>query len=235
MGVRDNYSKSKGKSGLGVRERYELKKLIGETNYEVNQDFINSFFTDAKSYLDTYEADYGNLGWSTASSAYEDRNSKWLDLYARSSAIRKYLNSNRDKIDNETYKGYSSALDSFVNGAYSIANSFRDAKDFYSQWYSEESYNLWVEARDRAEQLKSDALNNKELASEGLYEYERVRKLGEWEDYDINKDGEKDWWEYILKGISDSGWSADTSLPNYGTSQVILDNTRYGAGGPSYS
>ena len=159
MGLLDEYYKEREeKFRLGLLEEYALDQQIGDTNYEVNQDFINSFFTDAKSYLDTAESDYGSLGWSTASPAYESRNSKWLDLYARSSAIRKWLDSNKSNFDKETYSNLSTSLDSFVNGAYSVNNIFKSAKDEYAQWETEDAYNAWYEKKKKQEEEFSAVL-----------------------------------------------------------------------------
>lgn len=132
---------------------------IKKESTQVNQDYINSFLTDAKGYLDTAESDYSKIGWGTASSAYDSRNSSWSDLNTRYNTIRMWLGDNSDNLDYETYKSLRNALENFNSGATSVLDTFKGAKDFYAQWDTEDAYNAWKTEEDERQAI----LNSKDL------------------------------------------------------------------------
>jgi hypothetical protein len=46
----------------------------------IDEAFINTFISDANSFLSSAEKDFGALGWGNASSSYEAKRNSWLDL-----------------------------------------------------------------------------------------------------------------------------------------------------------
>ena len=147
------YDDRKKISGADLLREYELDKRLGGKNYDVNEDFINTYISDANSFLKSAEKDYGSIGWGNASSAYESRNATWEDLYSRSTAIRRWIYNNKSRLDKETYKSLSEALDSYKNGVSSTLDAFKSAKDYYGQWATEDAYNTYAAEQ---EWLKSD-------------------------------------------------------------------------------
>ena len=155
MGVMDRYNEKKKKqeeesqnnntAPIGVQERYELNKSLGVTNHEVNEDFINTFISDANNFLSSAEKEYGSIGWSSASSIYDSRLNSWNDLYSRSTSIRRWLDNNKGNIDVDTYNGLMSNLDDIIKSSSSVLDGFKGAKDYYGQWDTEDAYNTWYE------------------------------------------------------------------------------------------
>ena len=111
----------------------------------VDQTYINTFITDANSFLGSAEEDYKNMGWSNASTTYRTKRSTWNDLEVRASHICEWLNRNKGKLDADTYKSLSDALSSFNSNASSMLDSFKSASEFYSQFDTEDAYNSWNE------------------------------------------------------------------------------------------
>ena len=143
-------------SSSGGLDRYYKRQYYNSLDISnVNEDFINSFITDAKRYLDTAESDFGSLGWSTASSAYDNRNNAWSDLNTRYDTIKAWLYKNESNFDRESYKSFSDALDSYGSGAKSVVDTFKSAKDFYSQFDTEDAYNEWYKAEEEKKALMS--------------------------------------------------------------------------------
>ena len=162
MGVMDRYNEKKKKeqntsnsafASGGVMQRYNLYKTIGNVDYDVNEDFINTFITDANSFLESAEKDYGSVGWGNASSSYDSRYNSWKDIYSRSVAIRRWIDNNRRNLDEDTYNSLSEALTSYNSGVSSTLDAFKNAKDYFGQWETEDAYNTYAAEQ---EWLKSD-------------------------------------------------------------------------------
>ena len=152
MGVLERYNEKKRQGSLesqssksGVLQRYELAKKYGK--FDVTQDNINAFINDANSFLSSAEEDYGGLGWGNASDVYSARSSKSSELGYKSSAIRRWLDSQKDGLDEETYKSLTSTLDGIDSGVSTITNTFKSAVDYFSKFKSEDEYNEAVKKR----------------------------------------------------------------------------------------
>ena len=110
---------------------------------KVTQEYINSFITDANSFLSSAEKEYGELTWGSASDAFSSRLATSTQLRRRASAIGTWLERNKNNINEEAYKSLYDAVKSFESDATSIADGFREKRDFYSQFGSEDEYNEW--------------------------------------------------------------------------------------------
>lgn len=111
----------------------------------VDETYINTFITDANGFLGSAEKDYKGMGWSNASSTYRTKRSTWNDLEVRASHISEWLNRNKSKIEEDTYKSLSEVLSSFNSNASSMLDGFKSASEFYSQFKTEDEYNEWNE------------------------------------------------------------------------------------------
>ena len=136
----DSYERSKTKVDNALAARAK------RNSQGVDDTFINTFLSDANSFLSSAKDEYGKVGWGNASSSYESRYNTWKDLDSRHTAIRGWLMTNKNKLDEETYKGLSDTLDSYRDSASSIINAFEEAKNHYSKWETEEEYNSDVAA-----------------------------------------------------------------------------------------
>ena len=140
--------------------------------FDVDDTYINTFISDATSFLNKVQTDYKKLDWQSATaksseSYYSSMRKTENDLSERAWKIQNYLNAHKDEIDEETYNGLSEYLNQFSRNQFS--QQFYDAKDFYSQWETEEEYDFWdthstvenrqewySEQEDRLSKLKAD-------------------------------------------------------------------------------
>lgn len=132
----------------------------------VDQKYIDSFIKDSNAFLTTAEKDHGGLGWGTASSAYESRNTTWQDLNARADTIGAWLYKNRDSIDRDTYDSLNTSLEDIRRSGSSVMDAFKNAMDYYSQWDTEDAYNAWY-----AEEQRKEAERQAIISSEDFSEY----------------------------------------------------------------
>ena len=116
--------------------------------FDVDDTYINTFISDATSFLNKVQTDYKKLDWQSATaksseSYYSSMRKTESDLSERAGKIKNYLNAHKDEIDEETYNGLSEYLNQFSRPQFS--QQFYDAKDYYSQWETEEDYNSWLD------------------------------------------------------------------------------------------
>ena len=141
-GLSPTSSKKKDENKSSTTSRIGVDAILKKhgISYDVDDNFINTFLTDANRFLSSAEDEYGKIGWGNASPAYESRKNTWSDLSSRSNTIRGWLYSNKSKIHEDDYKGLFDTLDSFDNSASSIIKAFEGAKNHYSQWKTEDDY-----------------------------------------------------------------------------------------------
>ena len=188
-----------------------LKTYQSADTSSVDQKYIDSFMTDANSFLTTAEKDYGGVGWANASSSYDSRNSTWKELSARADAIGAWLYKNRNSLDSDVYKTLSDSLSEIRGSGSSILNTFKGAVDHYSQWKTEDEYNAWYEDYQRKQEMASSA--------EGQQGWEKY--LADQERAKSAKDDES-FWEKIGRYLTEGGGVTDTSLP-MGTTTAALN------------
>jgi hypothetical protein len=120
-------------------DEWSDKKVVNS----VDQDYINTFITDANNFFSTVENDYNSIGWGNASSIYSTKFSSWNDLDTRATTISKWLEQNKSGIDPEAYKSLYTTIDSIKGGATSALDAFGKARDYYAQWDTEEAYKAY--------------------------------------------------------------------------------------------
>ena len=166
MGVMDRYNERKKKreeekksnslSTGGVAERYALKKYYSTFDTSsVNDEYINTFISDVNNFFKGTEETYNSIGWGNASSVYDSTNKTWQGLKTRQDTINAWLYKNRNNLTEESYKSLSDTMSSIDSGASSILGGFADAKKFYGQWETEDSYNKWKANEDWKAEMKS--------------------------------------------------------------------------------
>ena len=122
----------------------------------VNDDYINSFLNDWKSYSSKAESAYKGLNWKTSTSGEaESLSDAGRDLTFRSAMIRSYLNSHKEELGFESYKGFMDTLNSIDAFQSDFSNSISNAKRYYSQWDTEEDYNEYVAQQEEYEAKKN--------------------------------------------------------------------------------
>ena len=79
----------------------------------VDRNYINSFVTDANSFLGSAHTDYGSISPDTFTSVYGERRQKASDLNKRSFAIRQYLDDNKGSFAADEYDELLAYLDRY--------------------------------------------------------------------------------------------------------------------------
>ena len=106
------------------------KYRITDTS-SVNDDYINTFVSDANSFFKGAEETYKGIGWSNASSVYDSTNSTWQDIKTRADTINAWLYKNKSRLSEDSYKSLSETLNSIESNATSVLGGFESAKNFY--------------------------------------------------------------------------------------------------------
>ena len=152
----------------------ELKKKAKQERFEedvkkVDDSYINLFVNTANSFLKSASEESGKVGWGNASASYDDRYKAYEDLNYRQRVISTWLDANKGNMPEDSYKDMLGLIGSYNSSANSVVSWFKDTKDFYSQWDTEEDYNFWkdhstkegrqnwyAEQQSRLEKLKAD-------------------------------------------------------------------------------
>ena len=163
-----------------TQSRYQkIKENRGGRNYGVDDSFINTFMQDAQNFLKTSSDERKGLTWQsgTDKSKNRSREETWSDLNSRSAVIRAFLNANKSRIGEDTYKELASTLDSITSANKDVFHSFRNAEKYYSQWDTEDDYNAAVK------QAEAEAKKWNELT--GGYDPSKNQQEGKagWDDY----------------------------------------------------
>ena len=190
--------------------------FIRRHTYNVDGNFISTFISDANRFVSSANDDYGKVGWGNASSSYESRRNAWTDLSYRNTIVQGWLESNKDRLDENVYKEIYASLDGLRTGGSDILTAFSKAKDYYSRWDSEYAYNAAVK------QAEADAKRWNELT--GGYDPTKNQAEGKagWDAYVAqqeryaqekaaaeSKPKEKTFLDYLAM----AGESRDTSQP----------------------
>ena len=133
---------SNSSSNYQTRLQTRLEKY--KSNVTVDDNYINTFITDSRSYLDSMKTDYEGMNWSNSKSVYDQRKTSTYDLRSRSFNIQRYLNDNKDRIDEDTYTSLMSYLNDFDSAAHEGLSSFYKASNSYSKYDSQEAYDKAV-------------------------------------------------------------------------------------------
>ena len=141
----------------------------GRLKTGVDDSYIQAFISDANDFMSSTSDRYKDIGYSNASSYYDDYNSKSGELGKRADTVRAFLNSNKSNLDENTYNSLMDSLDSFDTNRNRLWNQLRETANFYSQWETEEDYNKWYEEYKKSEEHKSvlDAEDFEEYSTRG--------------------------------------------------------------------
>ena len=147
---------------VGSNRLQQIKDKLKNEGFSLDNSYIESFINDANSFFDTVEKDYSGLGWGNASSVYNSRQSTWNDLDSRSRAISAWLEHNKDSLDSDAYKSLYDTIENIKSGATSTLDAFRQAKDYYAQWDTEDAYKAYEAQQKEYDRVKgSDDFSEK--------------------------------------------------------------------------
>lgn len=144
----------------------------------VDENYISAFFSEANKYLGKAKEDYEGMGYSNASTIYGSNSSALRDLKKRYGAISQYLQQNENSIDKDAYSSFSSTLSSYRDAFDEYQNAFKNAKDFYSQWKTEDDYNDYVARQeDYQEKLSYDTVSAQKELDDLNAQFEEAKRL----------------------------------------------------------
>ena len=173
----------------------------------VDGEYINKFLSDFNSYAPKVQSAYEKLGWKTATSGELDDlfGGTGDDLKYRTALVGSYLASHKDSLDEKTYNGLTEQLSSISKFLKQVSGGYSNAKEFYSQWESEDAYNAW----ESKESFISEYISDPEKAMqthdydhnwlrEAQYraETKKVRDAEDFRDFSKYASTKTDnWWE----------------------------------------
>ena len=135
----------------GAPSLEDLTKEVTQRRYsqdvsKVDDAYVKSFFDDAGSFFTDSQKELEGMTWESANSyAVRDRQyAKSQDLGYRANLINYYLENNKDRLDSESYASLSKALSDYQSGFSQVGDSYAEARKYYSQWDSDESYQTAV-------------------------------------------------------------------------------------------
>ena len=121
----------------------------------VDQNYINSFMTDADSFLGSAQRDYGSISPETVTSVYSTRRQTASDLRKRAFAIRQYLDDNKGSIEADKYDSLISYLDNYDKVSNQSMMDFAAAmKSFDTTGMS--GYDAFMAEKQEKEQKEDD-------------------------------------------------------------------------------
>ena len=135
----------------------------------VDNNFITSFLSETRRYMQDAESDFGSVGYKNASSLYSSHFDRLNDLKKRRDAISMYLKGNKDKFDEEFYNTFTADLDLYGSAFEEYQSAFKSTSDFYSQFDTEQDYNDYVAAEEDRKQKMSFDLSAGKKELDDLY------------------------------------------------------------------
>ena len=127
-----------------LKEKHRQKLTSRTQSVSVDDEYINSFFTDYNNLLADYERDAASAGYNNAFSLYSGYYNRGLDLNERGNAIKSYLYAHRDMLDAADYQGMVDSIDQVLTGQRGITDSFRGVYSNVSLFDSEDDYNAAI-------------------------------------------------------------------------------------------
>ena len=169
---------------------------------DVDDNYINTFIQDSNAFLTQSQTDWENLSWESGSNqeSYKKRQSTADDLSFRKYAIRDYLRANKNRLSEDAYNQLTSYIDAVDFSG--IANQFSKAYNNYSQYESQEMYDIYqMDIKDIWKKVNSGegvaytTKNGQEITWKALYD---SKSLDAQKDYYSSLDD----WEEKSKGIT---------------------------------
>ena len=138
----DSFIETANATAASVRQEYTKN---------VDSNYINSFLKDSRLHMNNAVSDKKRMGVTTSKSIYESRKKTYGDLHKRSYEISRYLEDNKDKIDEETYRSLKDYLDAFDKTSSQSIHSFYRNQKFYSQFKTQEDYDKYITEKEAYE------------------------------------------------------------------------------------
>ena len=124
--------------------------------------FINQFASDTNNFFANAANNFKNLSWESATSTdyISQMQSDWNNLQKNSQRIRDYIEENKDVFDRKQYTDLVSYLDAVNQNYASTVDAFTKAKDFYSQFESQQHYDVLTMSLEDLQERNTKARGN---------------------------------------------------------------------------
>ncbi len=176
-------------------------------NYNtIDEEFYNTFINDVDSFFSSAQADYDNLAWGNSSSVYDTKNSTWNDLSARANRVGRWLETQKGTMDEDKYNNLSQFLKELKSSGPSVVDVFKNASDMYSQFDTEEAYDVWRKTYDTEQAMSTSEQGKKGIAIYNVVEAQKEKARLEEENR------EKSFWEQLIES---GARMADASAGDY--------------------
>lgn len=133
-----------------------LQKQAAESVKSVDADYVNSFLTDAKNFVNAQNTALTGANWasSTDAAANTARSDTLLDLTTRADMVGKYLDVNKSNMKEEDYNTFRSAVDAYKNNFNYIDYAGKENEKYYSQFATQQDYDKYLDDRKAAEEKR---------------------------------------------------------------------------------
>lgn len=180
----------------------------------VDESYINRFVTESNTLFQNIQKEYQNLGFSTAESMFQSYGSKVSSLNSMRNRISKWVTDNRASIDDKAYQSLMGLIDSYDKSSSSIMGALGSARNYYSQFSSEEEAEEskigWL--RDNAEFTDEAVSARKNHYQSNL---DRIAEIEET--LQANATSATDGMSFFEKLGYWLGGAQDTTLPTFST------------------
>jgi hypothetical protein len=148
----------------GEKKESALDRLNRKYGIAMNMDqaYFDDFRERWERYTNSAENDYGSMNYSNADDVLRTKASEAADLQRRSAEINRWLNYNKDNLDENVYNEYKQMMGSINLANTQLVDTFRDAKDYYR---SDEYWRGSAETREERQKW----YENNQLRLEELY------------------------------------------------------------------
>lgn len=182
---------------------------IKPSNYDfgVDDKYVNDFVTESNNYFKKAYEDSKSVGFSNASSLYDTNKSTDYALREKANTIKAFYNANKQKIGKDSYDKMMSYLDDFNSQSSNSLGFYKNLRDYYSQWGSEDEYNQYVTNNKEYNEKKSFDLEG------GKYELDNLRRLyDDANSAELDARSQYEATDLVSKILRDSGYSTAEEL-----------------------
>ena len=152
-----------------LAQRINTMRSSTDKSSTVDDDFITVYLSDASKYLNQAKSKYEGIGYSNASDTWQENIKASNNLIARGNSIRDYLLKNKSSIDEKAYESLMKQIISIKDALGGYTSALTDARQYYSQWKTEDEYNTW----QKKESFISEYLKDPEKATSS-FEYDEA-------------------------------------------------------------
>lgn len=166
----------------------ERMKAMGLDYKGLTEDDINSYISDARTYISQAGQQYDNVGYGNSSSMYDAYKKRADELQARSSLISRYLNWNRETIGEDAYSSMNNAILDISRGMNQTTNQYRSARDYYSQWETEEDFQTAYRMYEYQQKYDGQSIADLQTTLESLEDGEEKDWLSAYTQQQVEED-----------------------------------------------